>query len=120
MRFILRSRRESRRTTNASKITIKKREAKDNIKEAKETKVKTKKTKVDAKVNAKVDAKVATTTITTNKKQLSKLYKQFACIYINLILETTQILLSCLLLFDNSREYTSNTLYNQRLIKFSN
>jgi len=114
MRFILRLQKESRKATNANKITINKREAKNDAKEAKETKVKTKKTKTNIKASARVDAKaitIATTTtiITTNKKQSSKLCKRFACTHVSLVFEIASILLNCLLLFDNSRECANNT-----------
>jgi len=124
VRFILRFKRKSRRATSASKTTINKREAKSNAREAKETKVEAKRTKVDTKANAKANARVTTiattTTTTTNKKQLSKLRRQFVYTYINLVLETILMLLSCLLLFNNSQEYINNTLYSQKLIKFLN
>jgi len=115
--FILRFKRRSKRATNASKLIINKREARDNIKEARKTKVKTRKTKASTRASAKANAKATittttTTTITINKKQLSKLRKQFAYIYVNLVFKITLILLSYLLLFNNLRECASNTLYS--------
>jgi len=108
VRSILRFKKELRRATNASKIIINKREAKNNAKETKEIRVKARRTRVDTKVNARASAK-ATTTITTtttiiitNKKQLLRLREQFAYTHISLVLETTLILLSYLLLFNNS------------------
>jgi len=117
VRFILRFRRKSRKATNASKIIIDEREAKNNAKEIKETRVKAKKTKASTKANAKANARATTivATIATtiiDKKRLSKLREQFVCIYINLVLEITSIILSCLLLFNNLRKYVSNILYN--------
>jgi len=116
MRFILRFRKKSRKTTNASKIIINKREAKNNAREARETKIEARKTKASTKASAKINAKATTIAITTtttiDKKQLLKLRKRFACTYVNLVFEIILILLSCLLLFNNSREYASNTLYS--------
>jgi len=125
MRSILRFKKESKRTTNASKIIINKKEAKDNTKEAKKSKIKIKKIRASTKASARANAKATTTiatiaTIITNKKQLSKLYQQFACTHVSLVLETTLMLSSYLLLFNNLREYASNTLYNQKLIKLLN
>jgi len=125
MHFILRFRKKSRKATNASKTIINKREAKNNARKAKETKVETKRTKIDTRANAKANAKIiaTTTTITTtttNRKQLLKLREQFACTHVSLVLKTTSILLNCLLLFNNSREYANNTLYNQKLAKLLN
>jgi len=111
MRFILRSKKKSRKITNANKITIGEKKAKDNAKETRETKIETKRTKASAKAN--VEATTTTTTIATttkNKKQLSKLHKQFVCTYVSFVLETTLKLLSYLLLFDNLRECANNTL----------
>jgi len=112
--FILRLEKELRRATSASKITINKRKTRDNAREARETKVETRKIETSTKTNAKVNTKATTTTTTTttNKKQLSKLCKQFICTYVSFVFEITLILLSCLLLFNNLREYTNNTLYN--------
>jgi len=114
----LRLEKELRRATSASKITINKtinkRKTRDNAREARETKVETRKIETNTKTNAKANTK-ATTTITkttTNKKQLSKLCKQFICTHVSFVFEITLILLSCLLLFNNLREYTNNTLYN--------
>jgi len=121
IRFILQSKKESRRATNASKIIIDKREAKDNARETRKIEVETRSTKSNARTNAKATIIVATTTITiVDKKQLSKLHKQFACTYISFALEIASILLSCLLLFDNLQEYANNTLYSQKLVKLSN
>jgi len=121
MRFKLRFKRRLRKATNASKITINKREARNNAKEAKEIKVKARRTKTSAKANARATTITTTTTIIIiNKKRSSKLCKQFACTYISFVLETTLMLLSYLLLFNNSREYINNALYNQRLIKLLN
>jgi len=116
MRFILRLKRKSKKATSANKITINKREIKDNARKAK-------KTKASAKANAKAKAIITTITtiiIATNKKQLLKLHNQFAYMYVNLVFEITSILLSCLLLFNNLREYANNALYNQKLIKLLN
>jgi len=123
--FILRFKKELKKTINASKIIIDKREAKDNAREARKTKVETKRieasTKASAKANARATTIVATTIITTtNKKQLLKLHEQSACTHVSLVFETISMLSSCLLLFNNLREYTSNTLYNQKLIKLLN
>jgi len=113
MRFILRFRKESKKTTNASKITIDRKEAKNDIKETKETRVKVRKTKASTRVNARATTTIVTTTTTiTNKKRSSKLRERFICIYISFVFETTSILLSYLLLFNNSRECASNTLYS--------
>jgi len=114
--FILRLKKKLRKATNISKIIISKREARDDAREARKTRVKTRRIKVDTKASAKASAKATTTTITTttttNKKQLLKLYKQFACTHVSLVLEIALILLSCLLLFNNLRKYASNTLYS--------
>jgi len=123
--FILRFKKELRRATNASKIIINKKEAKDNAKEAREIEVETKRTKASTKASARANAKatttIATTTTTTiNRKQLSKLRKQFVYTHISLVLEIASILSSYLLLFNNSRECASNTLYSQKLIKLLN
>jgi len=127
IRFILRFEKESKKATNANKIIIDKREAKDNAREAKETKIKAKKIEANIKANAEIDAKaiaiaIATTTTTTtiDRKRLLKLRKQFACTYVNLVLEIASMLSNYLLLFNNSREYINNTLYNQKLIKLLN
>jgi len=120
MRFILRFKRKLKKATNANKIIINKREARDDAKEVRETKVEARKIEANTRANARVDAKVneraitttTTTTIIINRKQLSRLRKQFACTYISFVLETTLILLSCLLLFNNSRECVSNALYS--------
>jgi len=114
VRSILRFRKELKKATNASKIIINEKEAKDDAREARETKTKARRTKTNTKANAKATIIVTTTTTTTtiNKKQLLKLRKQFICTHVNLVLEIALILLSCLLLFNNSREYTSNTLYS--------
>jgi len=106
-----------RKTTNANKIVIDKRQAKNNAKETKETKVKIKRTKANIEIDARVDIRATTTivivtTTITNKKRSLKLRKQFICTHVNLVLETTLILLSCLLLFNNSRKYINNTLYS--------
>jgi len=113
----LQFKKESRRATSASKTIINKKEARDNAKEAKEIEVEAKRIKVDTKVDAKASAKatiiaitIATTIVDT--KRLLKSRERFACIYINFVLETTSILLSCLLLFNNSRKYTNNALYS--------
>jgi len=120
--FILRFKKELRRATNASKIIINKKEAKDNAKEAKEIEVETKRTKASTKASARANAKATTTTttITINRKQLSKLRKQFVYTHLSLVLEIASILSSYLLLFNNSRECASNTLYSQKLIKLLN
>jgi len=117
MHFILQSKRELRRATNANKIIIDKREAKDNAREAREIEVKARRTKANTKANARANAKATTiatitTTIAIHKKQLSKLRKRFACTYVSLVLKIASMLLSCLLLFNNSRKYINNTLYN--------
>jgi len=115
VRSILRFRKELKKATNASKIIINEKEAKDDAREARETKTKARRTKTNTKANAKATIIATTTTTTTttiNKKQLSKSRKQFICTHVNLVLEIALILLSCLLLFNNSREYTSNTLYS--------
>jgi len=117
VRFILRFRKESKRATNASKIIIDKRETKNNAKEARETRVEAKRTKINAKASAKANARATTiatttTTIIANKKQLLRLHKQFACMYINFVFKITSILSSYLLLFDNLRDYANNALYN--------
>jgi len=122
MRFILRFKRELKRATNASKIIIDKREVKNKVKKTKKTKAKAKRTKTNTKVNVKTNARATTiitttTTTTTNKKRLSE---QFACTYINLVFKTTLMLLSYLLLFNNSRKCANNALYSQKLIKLSN
>jgi len=97
----LRFKKESRRATNASKITIDEKETKNDAREARKTKIETRRTKIDTKVDAKIDAKATTiiattTTTTTNKKQLSKLRKQFVCTHVNLVLEIASILSNCL------------------------
>jgi len=121
MRFILRLEKESRKVTSASKIIINKREAKNNVRETKKTKIETKKTKINAKVDAKVATIATIIAITTiDKKRLLRLRKRFVCIYVSFVLEIVLMLLSCLLLFDNSREYINNTLYNQKLVKLLN
>ena len=120
IRSILRFKRKLRKATSASKIIINKREAKDDAREARETKVEAKKTKANIEASAKANARATTTTTTTNKKQLLKLRERFACTYVNLVLEIALILLSYLLLFNNLRKCASNTLYNQKLIKFLN
>jgi len=113
IRFILQFKRKSKRATNASKTIINKKKAKDNAKKAKKTKTKTRKTKASAKASVEATTTIATITITTtNKKQLSKLCEQFACTHVNLVFEIVLILLSYLLLFNNLRKYTSNTLYS--------
>jgi len=96
---------------NVNKIIIDKREAKDNIREARETKVKARRTRVDAKANAKATT-TTTTTTTINRKQLSKLRKQFVCTHVNLVFKIMLILLGCLLLFNNLQECANNALYN--------
>jgi len=103
--FILRFKRKSKRATNASKIIIDEREAKNNAREAKRT-------KVDARVDAKATTTTTIATIATNKKQLLKLRKQFACTHISLVFEIASILLNCLLLFNNSQKCINNTLYS--------
>jgi len=125
MRFILQSKKESKRATSASKITIDKREARDDAREAKKIKVEAKKTKANTRASARIDAKMTTiatttTTTTTNRKQSLRLHERFACTHVSFVLETTLILSSCLLLFNNSQECASNTLYNQKLIKLLN
>jgi len=110
IRSILRFKRKLRKATSASKIIINKREAKDDAR----------KTKANIEASAKANARATTTTTTTNKKQLLKLRERFACTYVNLVLEIALILLSYLLLFNNLRKCASNTLYNQKLIKFLN
>jgi len=115
MRFILRSKRELRKTTNASKIIIDKKEARDDAREARETKVETKKIETSTKASAKANAKATITTTTTtiaNKKQLSKSCERFAYTYVSFVLEIASMLLSYLLLFNNSRKCASNTLYS--------
>jgi len=117
MRFILRLRKELRRATNANKIIINKREAKDDTREARKARIETRRTKVNTKASARASVEATTTiaittTITINKKQLLRLRKRFVCTHVNFVLETISILLNCLLLFTNSREYASNTLYN--------
>jgi len=125
----LRSRKELKRATNASKIIINEKEARNNTKERRKIKVKVRKTKASTKASAKANARatiiivttiITTTTIIIDKKRLLKSHKQFACTYVNLVFEIVSILLNYLLLFNNSREYASNTLYNQKLIKFLN
>jgi len=125
MRSILQFEKRLRKTTSANKIITSEREARNNARETRKTKIEAKKTKANTKVDARASAKVTittttTTTITTNRKQLSKLRKQFACTYVSLVFEITSILLSYLLLFNNLRECASNTLYSQKLIKFLN
>jgi len=119
--FILRSRKESKKATNANKITIDKREAKNNARETKETKVEAKKTKANIEANARATTiATTTTTIAINKKQLLRMRERFACTHVSFVLKITSMLLSYLLLFNNSQRYASNTLYNQKLIKLLN
>jgi len=115
--FILRFKRKSRKTINANKIIINKREARDDTREAKEIEIKAKKTKANTRASARANAKTITittiiATIAIDKKQLLKLRKQFACTLVNLVLEIILILSSCLLLVNNLRKYTNNTLYS--------
>jgi len=70
MRSILQSRRELRRATNASKIIIDERDARNKAKEAKD-KIKTKVIKANTRVDAR--AIVTTTTTIIDKKQLLRL-----------------------------------------------
>jgi len=121
VRFILQFRKESKKATSANKIITSERKAKDNAREAREIKAKARKTKVDTRVDARATTIIATIiAITTNRKQLLKLRKRFVCTHVSLVFEIASILLSCLLLFNNSREYISNALYNQKLIKLLN
>lgn len=110
--FILQSKRESRKATNASKITINKKEVEDRARkikaEARETKIETR--IIEENIEASAIATIAIATI--DRKQLSKLRKQFVYIYVSLVLETTLMLLNCLLLFDNLQKYIDNTLYS--------
>jgi len=121
MRFILRFRKELRKATSANKIIIDKKEIRDNAREAREIEVETRKTKASIEVDARATTIATTTTITiTNKKRELKLRKQLVCTHVNFVLEITLILLSCLLLFNNLREYIDNTLYSQKLVKLLN
>jgi len=63
MRFILRFKKKSKKATNANKIIINKREAKDNARKAKKIRVEARRTRVDAKANVKANARATTTTI---------------------------------------------------------
>lgn len=115
--FILQSKRESRKATNASKITINKKEVEDRARkikaEARETKIETRIIETNIEAGAKATIIIATIAIATiDRKQLSKLRKQFVYIYVSLVLETTLMLLDCLLLFDNLQKYIDNTLYS--------
>jgi len=59
------------------------------------------------------------TIIATNKKQLLKSYiYRVNHIYISFVLEIISMLLNCLLLFNNLREFINNTLYSWKLTKF--
>jgi len=93
--FILQFKKESRDTKNKA------RDARDEASEAKN------KAKIEANARA-----IATTTIaTTNRRRLLKSREQFVCTHVSFVLETTLILLSYLLLFDNLQECANNTLY---------
>ncbi len=103
---ILQSENRLRKTKDADKITIDRKEVKRarEIKvETKETEVKIRTTETSTETDAKTDAKtiVAAATITTDRKYLLKLRKQFVCIYISFVFKTVSILLSYLLLFNN-------------------
>jgi len=104
---ILQSKSRLRRARNVGKITIDKKE----VEKAREIEAKAREARVEARIieksieaNVRANAIVVATTTTTtiNKKRLLKLRKQFVCIYISLIFKTTLILLSYLLLFNNS------------------
>ncbi len=107
IRSILQLKNKLKKAKNASKITTSKREIKKTKKikiKAKKTKIKTKtikrSTKVDAKANAKAIA--IATTIITNQKRLLRLREQFVCTHVSFVLKIASMLLSCLLLFNNS------------------
>jgi len=87
-----------RKAKSANKITIDRKE----VKEARGIEARTtkKSTEVDAGADATIAAVAATTT--TNKKRLLELREQFVCTHVSLVFKIALMLLSCLLLFNNS------------------